>query len=58
MNSLELTKTAANIGTADTATDATYTQTIDTLGYDYASIDVVFEATTAAAAAAAMAAEL
>ena len=48
MNSLELTKTAAKIGTADTATDATYTQTIDTLGYDYASIDVVFEATTAA----------
>lgn len=49
MNHLESTKTVAKIGTADTATDATFTHSIDTLGYDYASIDVVFEATTAAA---------
>jgi len=48
MNSLELTKTAAKIGTADTATDATFTHSIDTLGFDYASVDVVFEAGTAA----------
>ena len=47
MNSLELTKTAAKIGTADTATDATFTHSIDTLGFDYASVDVVFEAGTA-----------
>ena len=48
MNSLELTKTVASIGTADTATDATFTHSIDTLGFDYASVDVVFEAGTAA----------
>lgn len=47
MNHLESTKTVANIGTADTATDATFTHSIDTLGYDYASADVVFEAGTA-----------
>ena len=47
MNHLESTKTAAKIGTADTATDATFTHSIDTLGYDYASVDVVFEAGTA-----------
>ena len=47
MNSLELTKTDAKIGTADTATDATFTHSIDTLGFDYASVDVVFEAGTA-----------
>jgi hypothetical protein len=47
MNHLESTKTVASIGTADTATDATFAHTIDTLGYDYASVDVVFEAGTA-----------
>lgn len=47
MNHLESTKTLASIGSADTATDATFTHTLDTLGYDYASIDVVFEASTA-----------
>ena len=47
MNSLELTKTVASLGTADTATDATFTHSIDTLGFDYASVDVVFEAGTA-----------
>jgi hypothetical protein len=48
MNHLESTKTVAKIGTADTATDATFAHTIDTLGFDYASVDVVFEAGTAA----------
>jgi hypothetical protein len=47
MNHLESTKTVASIGTADTATDATFAHTIDTLGYDYASVDVVFEAAAA-----------
>lgn len=40
---LARTKTDAFIGTADTATNATAQHTIDTLGYAYASIDVVFE---------------
>ena len=47
MNHLETTKTVASVGDADTATNATFTHSIDTLGYDYASIDVVFEASTA-----------
>lgn len=47
MNHLESTKTLAKIGDADTATNATFTHAIDTLGYDYASIDIVFEASTA-----------
>ena len=47
MNHLESTKTLSSIGSADTATDATFTHTLDTLGYDYASIDVVCEASTA-----------
>jgi len=47
MNHLENTKTLASVSTADTATDATATHTLDTLGYDYASIDIVFEASTA-----------
>lgn len=58
MNHLESTKTAANIGTSDTATNATFTHSIDTLGYDYASIDVVFEATASATGAAATAIKL
>lgn len=40
---LARTKTDAIIGTADTATNATAQHTIDTLGYAYASIDVVLE---------------
>jgi hypothetical protein len=40
---LAASKTDANIGAADTATNATATHTIDCLGYGYASIDVVFE---------------
>jgi hypothetical protein len=44
---LASTKTVAKIGNADTTTSQTATHTIDTLGYGYASIDVVFEPTTA-----------
>lgn len=40
---LASTKTVAKIGTGDTTTSQTATHTIDTLGYGYASIDVVFE---------------
>ena len=58
MNHLESTKTVASLGTSDTATNATFTHSIDTLGYDYASIDVVFEATASAAGAAATAIKL
>lgn len=47
MNHLESTKTVASIGTADTATGATFSHVIDTLGYDYASVDVVLEANAA-----------
>ena len=41
------TKTVAKIGTADTTTSQTATHTVDTLGFAYASIDVVFEPATA-----------
>jgi len=58
MNHLESTKTVASLGTADTATNATFTHSIDTLGYDYASIDVVMEASTATTAAVALALKL
>ena len=47
MNHLESTKTVAKLGTSDTTTAQTFTSSIDTLGYDYASIDVVFEANAA-----------
>jgi hypothetical protein len=47
MNHLESTKTVAKLGTADTTTAQTFTHSIDTLGFDYASIDVVFEANAA-----------
>jgi hypothetical protein len=40
---LAASKTVAKIGTGDTTTAQTATHTIDTLGYAYASIDVVFE---------------
>ena len=42
MNHLESTKTVAKLGTSDTTTAQTFTSSIDTLGYDYASIDVIF----------------
>ena len=48
MNSFEISKSATKIGTADTATNATHQHSIDTLGFDYASIDVVFEPVAAA----------
>jgi hypothetical protein len=40
---LASSKTVAKIGTGDTTTSQTATHTIDTLGFAYASIDVVFE---------------
>jgi hypothetical protein len=58
MNHLESTKTVASLGTADTATNATFTHSIDTLGFDYASIDVVMEASTATTASVALALKL
>lgn len=48
MNHLENSKTVSKIGTADTATNATHQQSIDTLGFSYASIDVIFEPVVAA----------
>lgn len=48
MNHFEISKSATKIGTADTATNATHQHSIDTLGFDYASIDVVFEPVAAA----------
>lgn len=44
---LARSKTDAMIGTADTTTAQTAQHTIDTLGFAYASIDVVFEAAAA-----------
>jgi len=58
MNHLESTKTVAKLGTADTTTAQTFTSSIDTLGYDYASIDVVFEANAATTDAVATSLEL
>jgi hypothetical protein len=58
MNHLESTKTVAKLGTADTTTAQTFTSSIDTLGYDYASVDVVFEATASDTGAAATAIKL
>jgi len=58
MNHAESTKTVAKLGTADTTTAQTFTHSIDTLGYDYASIDVVFEANAATTNAVATALKL
>jgi hypothetical protein len=44
---LARSKTDALIGVADTTTAQTAQHTIDTLGFSYASIDVVFEAAAA-----------
>jgi hypothetical protein len=46
VNHLEGTKTVAKVGVA-VAANATHSHEIDTLGADYASIDVVFSAFTA-----------
>jgi hypothetical protein len=43
VNNLEASKTAAKLSSGDIATNATHQHAIDTLGFDYASIDVVFE---------------
>lgn len=48
MNSLEASKTAAKLSSGDIATNATHQHAIDTLGFDYASIDVCFEPVVAA----------
>ena len=48
MNSLEGSKTDAKLSNGDIATNATHQQSIDTLGFDYASIDVCFEPVVAA----------
>jgi hypothetical protein len=47
MNHLEATKTDARVS-ASVATNATHSHEIDTYGYEYASIDVVFGAYSAA----------
>jgi hypothetical protein len=47
MQYLAASKSVAKIGTGDTSTAQTATHTIDTLGYAYASIDVVFEPSAA-----------
>lgn len=48
MNHLESTKSVTKIGTADTTTAQTHQQSVDTLGFDYASVDVIFEPVVAA----------
>jgi len=48
MNALEGSKTAAKLSSGDIATNATHQHAIDTLGFDYASIDVCFEPVAAA----------
>jgi hypothetical protein len=55
VNHLEASKTDAFIGTTTTATNATFSHVIDTLGYDYAAIDVVFRQSTASTEAVALA---
>ena len=48
MNRAEASKTVADLGTADTATNATSQTSIDTLGFQYAAVDVIFEKVAAA----------
>jgi len=48
MNHLENSKSVTKIGTADTTTATTHQHSIDTLGFSYASVDVVFEPVAAA----------
>jgi hypothetical protein len=55
VNHLEASKTVASIGITNTATNATFSHVIDTLGYDYAAIDVVFRSSTASTEAVALA---
>lgn len=54
MNHLEASKSVASIGTTNTASNATFSHVIDTLGYDYASVDVVFRSNTASTDAVAL----
>lgn len=48
MNHLENSKSVTQIGTADTATNATAQHSVDTLGFSVASVDVIFEPVAAA----------
>lgn len=48
MNHLENSKSVTQIGTADTATNATAQHSVDTLGFAVASVDVIFEPVAAA----------
>lgn len=48
MNHLENSKSVTQIGTADTATNATAQHSVDTLGFEIASVDVIFEPVAAA----------
>lgn len=48
MNHLENSKSVTQIGTADTATNATAQHSVDTLGFEVASVDVIFEPVAAA----------
>jgi hypothetical protein len=48
MNALEGSKTAAKVSNGDIATNATHQHSIDTIGFNYASIDVCFEPVVAA----------
>lgn len=43
MNYSEDTKAVTKIATADLTTATTFTMSIDTLGFSYASVDVIFE---------------
>lgn len=43
MNYSEDTKAVTKIGVADNTTATTFTMSIDTLGFAYASVDVIFE---------------
>lgn len=55
MNRAEASKSVSNIDVADTATNATHTTVIDTLGFAYAAVDVIFERVNAGATASAVA---
>lgn len=55
MNYSEDSKAVAKIGVTDNTTATTFTMSIDTLGFSYASIDVLFEPVLAAGTSSAVA---
>jgi hypothetical protein len=55
MNYLEDSKAVTKINAADLTTATTFTMSIDTLGFAYASIDVIFEPVLAAGTSSAVA---